>query len=471
MLRACVAIERAGIPSVAITSTEFVAMAQLIARHLGVDGIPLAVYPGVILTDSPAVFERKVDDEVVPALIEGLLDGRGPIGSTAEVETEYAPTDVVLSGGYDDILDAFVERGWSDGLPIVPPTLDRIAAFLRYTDREPSEILGTLLPASRAATVWNVAVNGVLAGCRPEYLPILLAVVEAVADPIFRMEDAGSTPGWEPMVILSGPLTEELGFNSAAGALRVGNRANTSIGRFLRLYMRNVAGLRPQPDETDKGAIAYTFNVALAENEAAIGELGWPPYRVDRGFSATESVVTVRSVVTISAPIYTAGAQPEDHLSTIARLMADAIGPWCYHDYIYEQQHPLLILGPGIAATIAAGGLTKDDVRRYLYDNVLVDGAWVASYAPGVSGKAFDWADLAARGKAPPEYATAATDGQQVRGFLRPEWTDIVVAGNPGRNQSRGYIGNHGQGIPVSRAVSLPADWEPLRQEDKVECQ
>ncbi|MDQ3735055.1 MAG: hypothetical protein M3400_13880 [Actinomycetota bacterium] len=465
MLRACVAIERAGVPTVAITSTEFVGMARLIARHLGVDGIPLAVYPGVILTDSPAVFERKVAEEVVPALIDGLLDSRGSTVLDEAAEDEHAPTEVVLTGSYDEILDSFTERGWTDGLPIVPPTIERVESFLRYTDRSPDEVLGTLLPASRAATVWNVAVNGVMAGCRPEHLPILLAVVEAVADPIFRIEDAGSTPGWEPMVILSGPLADELGFNSAAGALRVGNRANTSIGRFLRLYMRNVAGLRPQPDQTDKGAISYTFNVALSENESAVQEIGWQPYRLDRGFEPTENVVTVRSVVTISAPIYTAGEHPEDHLETIARLMADAIGPWCYHDYIYEQQHPLLVLGPGIAAAIAAGGMSKDDVRRYLYDNVLIDGAWVAKYAPGVSGKAFDWADLAARGKAPAEYATAATDGRKVRGFLRPEWTDIVVAGNPGRNQSRGYIGNHGQGIPVSRAVALPADWVRLRRE------
>ncbi|MDQ3579782.1 MAG: hypothetical protein M3443_19745, partial [Actinomycetota bacterium] len=302
-------------------------MARLIARHLGVDGIPLAVYPGVILTDSPAVFERKVAEEVVPALIDGLLDSRGSTVLDEAAEDEHAPTEVVLTGSYDEILDSFTERGWTDGLPIVPPTIERVESFLRYTDRSQDEVLGTLLPASRAATVWNVAVNGVMAGCRPEHLPILLAVVEAVADPIFRIEDAGSTPGWEPMVILSGPLADELGFNSAAGALRVGNRANTSIGRFLRLYMRNVAGLRPQPDQTDKGAISYTFNVALSENESAVQEIGWQPYRLDRGFEPTENVVTVRSVVTISAPIYTAGEHPEDHLETIARLMADAIGP------------------------------------------------------------------------------------------------------------------------------------------------
>jgi hypothetical protein len=332
-----------------------------------------------------------------------------------------------------------------------------VSAFLRHTDREPGEVLGVLPPSGREATVWNVAVNGVMAGCRPEYLPVLLAAVEAVADPVFRVQDAGSTPGWEPLVILSGPLAEELGFNSGTGALRVGPRANTTVGRFLRLYLRNVAGLLPQRDETDKGAIASTFNVALAEREASVRELGWAPYRVDRGFDEADDVVTVRSVLTISAPIYSGGDHAEDHLETIARLMTDAIGPWCYHNYIYEQQHPLLVLGPAIAATIAADGWSKDDVRSYLFDHVLVDGGWVARYARGVSGKRFEWPDLVARGKAPAAYTNAEFDGIMVRGFLHPEWTDIVVAGNPGRNQSRAYIGNHGQGVPVSKRVRRPA--------------
>jgi hypothetical protein len=468
VLRACAAIERSGVPAVAITSTEFAGMGRIIARLVGVPGIPLAVYPGVILNDALPTFDRKVDEHVIPALFEGLLQAGGRDGARPAVEEQedvYAPNKIVLRGTYDDILDAFVDRQWTDGLPVGPPTLDRVQEFLRHTDREPGEVLGVLPPAGREATVWNVAVNGVMAGCRPDYLPVLLAAVEAVADPVFRIQDAGSTPGWEPMVILSGPLADELGFNSGTGALRVGPRANTSVGRFLRLYMRNVAGLRPQPDETDKGAIASTFNVALAEREASTRELGWAPYRVDRGFDEADDVVTVRSVYSSSAPIYSGGDHAEDHLATIARLMTDAIGPWCYHNYIYEQQHPLLVLGPGIAATIVADGWSKDDIRSYLHDHVLLDGAWVARYARRVSGKRFEWADLVARGKAPEAYVNAESDGTMVRGLLRPEWTDIVVAGNPGRNQSRAYISNHGQGIPVSKRVQRPREWVRLRRE------
>jgi hypothetical protein len=241
--------------------------------------------------------------------------------------------------------------------------------------------------------------------------------------------------------------------NSAAGVMRVGNRANTSIGRFLRLLMRNVAGQRPQPDETDKGAIAFTFNVALPESEEAVAELGWSTHREDRGFSAQDDVVTVRSVVTISAPIYSAGSHAVDHLSTIARVMSEAIGPWAYHSYGYGQQHPLLVLCPAIAEALQQDGYDKDRIRQYLFDHVVVDGDWVARYGRGASGKAFDWADMVARGVAPPEYADAEATGRPVRAFVRSEWTDIVVAGNPGRNQSRAYIQNHAQGVPVTKRI------------------
>jgi hypothetical protein len=456
VLRACAAIERSGVPTVAITSTEFAGMGAMIAKMMGVEGVPIAVYPGIILNDAPDVFARRVDDSVVPALFDGLV---GTAGATSDGsgEERYDARAVALRGTYDEVFDGFVDRQWSDGLPVVPPTRERVTAFLAHVVRDAEDVIGVLLPANREATIWNVAVNGVMAGCRPEHMPILVAAAEAVADPVFRVQDAGSTPGWEPLITVSGPSVEALGFNSGTGAMRVGARANSSVGRFLRLFLRNVAGLLPQRDETDHGAISYSFNVALAERESAIRELGWRPQRVDRGFDAADDVVTVRSVVTISAPIYSAGTRAEDHLSTIARLMTDAIGPWCYHNYIYEQQHPLLVLGPAIAKAIAADGYGKDDIRAYLYEHVLLDGDWVARYARGVSGKKFDWPDLVARGKAPAAYANAEFDGTRVRGFLRPEWTDLVVAGNPGRNQSRGYIGNHGQGVPVSRRVR----WRP----------
>src|SRR5919201_3987899 len=172
---------------------------------------------------------------------------------------------------------------------MIPPTLERIGRFLAHTRRGPDEVVGRLLPENRAATVWSIAVNGVMAGGRPEYMPVLVAIVEAIADPIFRVEDAGSTPGWEPLVIVSGPVARRLDLNHGQGVMRVGRQANTSVGRFLRLYLRNVAGLRIPPGAGDKGSIAGSFNVALAEDEDAAAALGWSTCSAPRAATGRRS--------------------------------------------------------------------------------------------------------------------------------------------------------------------------------------
>src|SRR5262249_10659043 len=138
-----------------------------------------------------------------------------------------------------------------------------------------------------------------------------------------------------------------------AGAMRVGSQANTSIGRFLRLYTRNVAGLRNYPGQTDKGTIGLSFNVTLAENDDAVRAMGWPAFRVDRGFSADESVVTVQSVVAISPPIYSGGDTPESQLEFITHYFGSTCGPWAYTGLLYGHWHPLLVMSPVVAGVFA----------------------------------------------------------------------------------------------------------------------
>ncbi|OLL19229.1 hypothetical protein BKE56_004015 [Rhodococcus sp. M8] len=442
--------------------SEFVPMAELTAKAFGIAGVPLAVYPGVIMADSDIDFHVKVANAMVPAMFDALLSDRAAAvdGSVEHI----AAGEVVFTGDYDEVLEEFTRRGWTEGLPIVPPTRERVDAFLACTDLAATTSLGNLRSSNTEATVLSVAVNGVMAGCRPEFMPILVAVVEALADRAFGVEDAGSTPGWEPLITISGPLVRQLGFNSGAGALRVGNRANTSVGRFLRLYMRNVAGFRPYPDESDKGAISYTFNVALAEDEEVTNELGWAPQRVDRGFGLEDTTVTLRSVSAISAPIYSSGERADDNLRVIARTAAEALGGWAGYTYLNGGQFPLVILGPAIARNIAADGWTKDRVKQYLYENLVIDAAWVQEYARGVSGRNFDWGLLADDGRAPEEYRYAIEEKLMVRGTLGPDAFDIVVAGNPGRNQSRAYISNQIQGRPLTKAVKLPASWDEIRE-------
>ena len=168
-------------------------------------------------------------------------------------------------GTFEEINDYFYRNELSDGLPIVPPTRERIGRFLARTDLPPQHVIGILPPEQRAATVWSVAVNGAMAGCRPEYMPILVALVEAMADPYYGVEHSGNTPGAETQIILNGPIITELGFNHTQGATRDGHRPNTSIGRFWRLYLRNVAGFRLH--QNDKATYGNTWRVVVAENE------------------------------------------------------------------------------------------------------------------------------------------------------------------------------------------------------------
>ncbi|HEU5323481.1 MAG TPA: hypothetical protein VFX28_21935, partial [Methylomirabilota bacterium] len=368
-----------------------------------------------------------------------------------------APRDVVFRGTLDEVHDFFHENLWTDGLPIIPPTVARVERFLARTDRPPGEVLGRLLPENRAATVWSVAVNGVMAGCRPEAMPLLVAVVEAVADPTFRVQDAGSTPGWEPLAIVSGPLARALDFNHGQGVMRVGRQANTSLGRFLRLYLRNVAGLRIPPGAGDKGSIAGTFHVALAEDEAAAAALGWPTFGADQGFGAEDTVVTVQSVVSVSPPIYTAGTRARDHVQVLAEVFGRECAYWSFTGMKYARWQPLLVLGPSIAAVIAGDGWSKDDVRAYLHEHVTIPARDVARYAWHLGSTAFSLRGQVEAGALPRAYAASDDPERPVPVFVDPAAIGIVVAGDPGRNQSRGYCNNHIQGGRVSRRVVTPA--------------
>jgi len=450
VVRASVEAERAGIPSVSIVASAFLGQASVVAKGLGVSDLPTAEYPGVIATDSTESFREKV-----VALTNDLTEAFTQPLRLAVRETPPARKDIVIRGTLDQVQDHFESNLWTDGLPIVPPTTDRIEAFLQHTNRDASQSLGILAPDNRLATVWSVAVNGVMAGCRPEYLPVLIAAVEAIADPDFRIQDAGSTPGWEPLAIINGPIIGRLGFASGAGVMRVGNRANTSVGRFLRLYMRNVAGLRTPPGSGDKAAFGGTFNVALAENETAAQEIGWPTFSTERGFAPHDNVVTVQSVVSISPPIYTIGTRAKEILGMLADIFGPENAYWSFNAVIFGRWHPLLAMSPSIARVIVKDGLTKDDVRAFLYENTKIRASALKAYARRASTYDFDLSALVAAGSAPTAYTESTDPERLVPVFPRQDWIGLLLAGDPDKNQSRGFVNNHEQGPPVSRPIQV----------------
>ena len=458
MVRASIAAEKAGIPSASIITSGFLKQAQAVGQSLGVQNLPLAEYPGVVAVDSSEELEKKVTGILVDNIIRAFTK---PVLQAAR-SREPEPDDVVFRGTLDEIQEFFARRQWTDGLPVIPPTVDRVERFLRFTERSSKEVIGILLPERREATVWNVAVNGVMAGCRPEYMPVLLAAIEAIADPEFRIEDAGSTPGWEPLIILNGPIIRELNFNCEGGVMRVGRQANTSIGRFLRLFMRNVAGLRIPPGTTDKGTIADTFNVVLAENEDVLAELGWESFSVARGFEPDENVVTVQSVVFATAPIASGGDKPQDHLDTFVAVFGGTMASWTHMAVNWAKYYPLLIINPGAARLFAQNGLKKKDIQQYLYDNSRVSVRSIETLAiqDGLTG--FSVRRMVEHNLISKRFYESDDPDRMVPVFLNPEWIGIVISGDSGRNRSRGYAQNHEQGPPISKRIQLPANWKRL---------
>jgi hypothetical protein len=235
--------------------------------------------------------------------------------------------------------------------------------------------------------------------------------------------------------------------------MRPGRQANTSVGRFLRLYLRNAAGLRTPPGENDKACIGSPFNVAIAENDEMCAELGWPTLAEVQGFRPVDDVVTVQSVVLSTPPIYTTGARAADHLRGLADVIARTASPWTIGGLRWGGLYALIVMSPYIAATIAKDGIGKMDVARYLQsqaqtplENLLNDIKRTGANA------GLDLAALAAAGSIPEVYASAAFDAV-VPVFPWVDGLRIVISGDSARNQSRGFVSNHVQGSRVSKRI------------------
>lgn len=215
-----------------------------------------------------------------------FINARNDLAGAAQLKSRR-----IELGAYEDVAEAAYARGWTDGLPVVAPTPQRVARMLTGTNRDASEVVAIMPPDLVECTVEKVAINAVLAGCKPEYLPVVLAAVEAACTDTFNIHGVlATTMPVSPVIVVNGPLATTIGMNSGGNALGQGNRANATIGRALQLIIRNVGGGRPGGvDRATQGQPGkYTF--CFAENEA---DSPWEPLHVARGFAAEQSTVTL----------------------------------------------------------------------------------------------------------------------------------------------------------------------------------
>ena len=259
----------------------------------------------------------------------------------------------------------FEEQGWSDGLPVVAPTAERVERMLSWTDRSPADELGLMPPRHGVATVEVLAINAVMAGCRPEYFPVVLTAVEAVLEPAFNLFAVQSTTHpCSPVLIVNGPVAAELGINGRYGCFGPGVRANATIGRALRLILGNVGGAAPGVLDRSTQGQPSKYSFCVAENEA---ESPWEPLHVERGFPAWASTVTVvgcENPHNINDHISSTGA---GILATLAGAMGDM---GSNNAYLYGD--PVLALGPEHAAILAADGHDKASIRRHVFDHARI---------------------------------------------------------------------------------------------------
>ena len=458
MLRVAALVEKLGIPTVSIIGSGFLRQAEVVIKGLG---IPLAfgTYPSAPMLDSEEDLKRKVEQVLAPGLLKGLT---GEASREPGVQAgDPSPAQTVLSGTFDEVQDYFYRQLWTDGLPVVPPTRERVDAFLAFTERKPEEVIRVVPQEGREASIHSIAVNGVMAGCAPEYMPVLIALVEAICDPNFRIETAGSTPGWEPVVVVNGPIVKELDFNYGQGVMRAGRKANTSIGRFLRMYIRNICGFRIPPGAGDKGSMGQNFIVSIAEDEDSAREIGWPTFAEDCGFARGQNVVTVQSVLCTSPPTYSAGHTALSHVQQFVDVFGRVFSYGSHSGVNRGYWTALIVIGPGIAKVIAKE-FSKDDVKRYLWEKATMPASLMLHFSRQSSGIHMDFARLVKEGTLPAYYTASNDPDREIPIIVKPEHIGLVVAGDPDRNQSRGYASNNTQGSRTSRRVVLPRNWSEV---------
>jgi len=280
---------------------------------------------------------------------------------TGTISTSLA-SDRVTAAGTAEANELFQQRGWSDGLPIVPPTEDRVREFLEWVGLPPNHVIGVETVRRRPLTAEKVAVNAIAAGCLAPYFPVVVAAVEAMCEEAFLLHGcSASTGGSAPMIVVNGPIRREIGMNATHNALANGSRANTTIGRALRLVLINLLGC--VPGELDRSTFGHPgkFTLCVAEDEE---DSPWLPLAEERGApeGGGVSAVTVMACESPHQLMNEWTEEPEEILETFAASMRSNM-----LEYSIWSGNYAIVIGKQLRDLIAARGWTKRDIREYIH--------------------------------------------------------------------------------------------------------
>ena len=396
------------------------------------------------LAETSGAPQLPIDWPAFPALRPGCgsRSADPTIAARLQAEAENSPLrarriDIAV---HDDEFEFMFDQGFSDGMPLIPPTPERVMRMLGGTTRDPQEVIATVPPNMGDATVEKVAINSVMAGCRPEYLPVVLTALEAVCTDEFNIHGVmATTMGASPVVVVNGPIRHRLGMNMKLGALGQGNRANATMGRALRLAVRNIGGARPGGTERSTLGNPMKFSMCFAEWEE---RSPWTPLHVERGFEPGDSVLTVYAMT--SGPVLMV-----DQDSRSAAQLAGSFA-MCLESIVHPRVHmwgeTLLVIAPEHVDTLAGDGYGKAEIRARIQE---------VSARP-IRELVED--DRSAMGfkRAMAEQMDDAALGRKLPKFRDESDIHIVVAGSEAGSFSgafHGWVLGETGSIPVSRKI------------------
>ncbi len=464
-----IAAEYIGIPTVTIAAPTFVAQVHSTGVNRGVPVLRTAEYPGAFASHSTEELQNNAREVLWPQI------KAAPTTSISKEEiARYAPEgkrpadEIIYYGNYDEIQEYMAINGWTDGLPVVPPTDEKIQEYLAFTPYKANDLLGTFALAYREYRVYTVAANAVMAGVPKEFLPICIAFVSQMNNGEWRRPLA-STHGWTPFAFLNGPLARQLGIDNQQGM--ISEKANKALGRFIELAMLNIGGYYVK--ENRMGTFGYLTPFTFSEDDEACVKIGWKPYHVQQGYDLNANTITLGSALAWGNNVTPATDDPEK----IMEIMA--------FDITEKEQNGLGNTKPQVPRTVfITEYVARDLAKKYKTKSDLEDALIETARRPlALRTYAHYWANTGSqqykRRSFDKHYTMLSKDkAEQAKMTPTPEWykpliddeeimtiatmnkgeTAFLVTGDANRNKIQTMPG----GNFVTAEIKLPANWNEL---------
>lgn len=425
-------------PAVVIVNKGFVPDAKTAASGKGM--------PGARIIASPVIPNCTIEAEIdagISTVMKDIIDGLTQPLTAVEKSPSPKKVDnsgIVFTGTLKEVNRFFYKRGWTDGLPVMPPTEEEVAEMLTGTDLPPDHLVGKLIPRSGKVTVEKIAINAVMAGALPTYMPVLIAATEILMDKVYFGQFGVSTGSFAPMWLINGPIRNDLHINCKTGVLSPGDIANSGIGRAISMIIKNIGGIRKGVE--DMGTMGNTGKIGMVvgENEE---ESPWDPLHVDHGFMKEDSAITVHFMDNsqLITPYHT-----DDN--GILRVLIDNINPG--RQLVYT-----IMFNPDTARILSSRGWSKKDVREFISEY-----ARVPAYKHRVWERVFTEASPNPWGLRRQQMPIDPYETMRI--IPDPDWLRIVITGGP--LSSMGLYGGDHFDVQtwVTKKIQLPADWDKL---------